>query len=94
MQESFHERVYFIQNKMLFLAIKKGHIEVADKCLNLGADVNYMEFDEELSMVSLNLVAVIYCCTCITKLNIFFIQIYYSADYSATSMECLFNQVM
>ena len=52
----------FLQNKRLAFAIKKGDIEVAKKCLNLGADVNYMEVDQTAYLVSLNLVTVIYYC--------------------------------
>ena len=58
----FTNKFIFLQNKRLSFAIKQGDIEVAKKCLNLGADVNYMEVNQAAYLVSLNLVTVIYCC--------------------------------
>ena len=49
---AFHEQDYFFQNKRLAFALKKEDIEVAEKCLSLGADVNYMEEPQGLYMVS------------------------------------------
>ena len=37
---------------MLALALKKRDVEVAEKCVSLGADVNYMEQPQEQYMVS------------------------------------------
>ena len=47
----FH-RQHFFQNKRLALALRKRDVEVAEKCLSLGADVNYMEVRQDLYMVS------------------------------------------
>ena len=34
------------------MALRKRDVEVAEKCLSLGADVNYMEVRQALYMVS------------------------------------------
>ena len=49
---SWNKIILFFQNKRLAFALKKEDIEVAEKCLSLGADVNYMEEPQGLYMVS------------------------------------------
>lgn len=48
----FQNQFLYFQNKRLAFALKKGDVDIAQECLHLGADVNYMEPPQGEYMVS------------------------------------------